>query len=159
MKRPFAVKFSGRFNASTIKRYLLGLSAVLLVSDTKAADTIHADLNKAEHSHTVTPHATSFAAITVNLTVTPVNPLAVYFTPVGGGQTLSFLCFGTNTSFSVPTGTYNVKFTIPTSTNPFHQIDLGGNLIWMTPFADLPVISGGEVSNLTVSAPLTVNVS
>lgn len=156
MKKLFALPFAGR---PISKSYMLGLSAIFLVSGTKAADMINSDLNKAGHLNIATPHANAFVQITVNLSVTPQNPLAVYFTPVGGGQTLSFLCFDTNTSFSVPAGTYNVKFTIPTSTNPFHQIDLGGNLIWVTPFPATPAISGGEVSNLSVSAPLTVNVS
>lgn len=159
MKKLFAVPFAGRSNAGVIKSYILGLSAIFLVSTTKAADTVKGGGSKAGHANTATPHANAFVLVTVNLTVTPQNPLAVYFTPVGGGQTLSFLCFDTNNSFSIPTGSYDVKFTIPTSTNPFHQINVGSSLIWMTPFPDLPVVSGGVISNLSVSAPLTVSVS
>lgn len=157
MKKFFVAQFAGHSNTQVIKKYMLGLSAVLLVSSTRAADVIHQDVNKATHSTTVSPRAAFSAAITVNLSVAPEKPMIVYFTPVGGGETLSLLCFNSN-SFTVPAGVYNVKFSIPTSGNPFHQVEFGGNLLWITPFSGT-ASSGCEISNLSVSSAITFNVS
>lgn len=159
MKKLSVMLCTVRFNSSVIKSYLLGLSAVFLVSATKAAATKKCDLSKVSNFKTATPRAAFSALITVNLSVTPANPMMVSFTPVGGGETLSFLCFGPNTTSAIPTGVYNVKFTIPASGNPFHQIEIGGNLTWITPFPDLPTVSGGEINGLSVSSAITVNVS
>ncbi|HEY9262633.1 hypothetical protein [Chitinophaga sp.] len=159
MKKFFVAPFAGHANAMVSKTYVLGLSAVLLVSSTKAADKMNFDLHKAGHFTTIPSRAAFSVAITVNLSVTPSKPLIIYFTPVGGGETISLLCFDTYTSSSVPAGVYNVKFSIPTSANPFSQVALGSTVLWITPFPGLPTVSGCEISNLSVSSAVTINVS
>jgi hypothetical protein len=158
MKKLFSAQFAGPSSAAAIKGCILGLSTVFLMTATNAADKMNAG-QPAANLHTATRPAARAVVINVNLSVIPTNPLGVYLTPVGGGATLSFLCFNANTSYSVPPGVYNVKFTIPTSSNPFHQIEYGGSLIWVTPFPDLPTVSGGEINGLSVSSAITINVS
>ena len=159
MKKLFSAQIAGPSNAAALKGCIMGLSAAFLVTAANAADKMNGVQHKTNALHTATRPVATAVQITVNLSVIPDNPLAVYLTPVGGGATLSFLCFDATTYYAVPPGVYNVKFTIPTSSNPFHQIEYGGSWIWVTPFPDLPTVSGGEINGLSVSSAITINVS
>ncbi|GAB3420613.1 hypothetical protein [Niabella aquatica] len=99
--------------------------------------------------------------ISVNISVSDLGdkPLQIQFTPVSGGSYTSVICFS-STSFTVPTGIYDIKFSIPASGVQLHQIDIPGySPIWIQPFPDNPAVRGAILPSYSISSNITINIS